>query len=384
MWNLTLTTLIATVIAALTANFVVPLVREFAHVLRAVDTPGGRKSHAGEIARLGGVAIVTGLVFGVGSAWLIQGAVPFEPVDLFATILGGGLVFLVGVVDDVVGISALKKLVIEVAAATLVVGMGWKFNVLGLPWLGDLQLGLWSGPVTVLWIVGVTNAINLLDGLDGLASGVVAIVAASFLVYALLQNNFFAVIVTSGMLGACLGFLPYNREPADIFMGDGGSLTLGFLLGVVSVHTALKAPAAVAILVPALALGVPLMDTILVMIVRFLERPKGRTFSRFLRMFHADRNHLHHLLESIVTQQRHAVRWIYAMVVISSGMALHVALTKKKELGLALIGVELVAVVLIRRVGMARRARTLARRQRQEILDHGGDAASSDSRSRQE
>ncbi|HEX2253255.1 MAG TPA: MraY family glycosyltransferase [Thermoanaerobaculia bacterium] len=359
-------------IAALVSNFVVPLVTEFAVALRAIDRPGGRKTHQEGVARLGGVGVFLGLLFGTGSVavleWVDWGS-PLPRQDLVALLLGLGMVFLVGLVDDVTGVSAWKKLLVQVIAAGLLVNLGlrWQFELLGLPGGGALELGPWSGPLTVLWIVGVTNAINLIDGLDGLASGVVAIIAGSFLIFALLLDSPFTVVLMAGIVGACLGFLPHNREPARIFLGDAGSLSLGFLLAAFSVQTSLKAPAAVAILVPLLALGVPVIDTLLVMLVRFLERPKGPMFRRFLRVFHADRNHLHHLLESVVTTRRGVVRWIYALVLASSVMALTVVLTKSTTLGIVLVVVEIVAVALVRELGMARRAGVMSRRRRLEL-----------------
>jgi len=278
-------------------------------------------------------------------------------------------------VDDLIGVSALKKLVVEILAATLVAYGGWQFDILGLPGM-EIHLGAFSGLITVLWIVGVTNAINLIDGLDGLAAGVVIIIAASFLVFSLVYQSPFAVALTAGIVGACVGFLPHNWEPARIFMGDAGSLTLGFLLASVSVFTAFKSPAAVAILVPVLALGVPVIDTLLVMMLRFLERPKGEFFHRFLRIFHADRNHLHHLLESLVTSRRQVVRWIYGMVVLSCLMAFSVAMTKRSGLGVLLLVVELVALVVVRYLGFARKARQLTLSQRREVAaEHHADAA---------
>jgi len=275
----------------------------------------------------------------------------------------------VGLIDDVIGASGLKKIGVEIIAAWLVVSMGWRFDVLGLPGGGELELdGVMGGVLTVVWIVGVTNAINLLDGLDGLAGGVAAIIAGSFLVYAWLQGDPFSVVLMAGIVGGCLGFLPHNWEPAAVFMGDAGSLTLGFLLAATSVQTSIKAPAAVAILVPVLALGVPVIDTVLVMVVRFLERPKGQLFSRFLRMFHADRNHLHHLLEEAVTSRRGVVRWIYVMVLISSTMALAVALTKQRGLGFILIVVEIVVIALVRQLGWARRARQISVEKRERLV----------------
>src|SRR6266446_2747975 len=143
-----------------------------------------------------------------------------------------------------------------------------------MPLWGNISLGFFGGLVTTVWIVGVTNAINLLDGLDGLAGGVAAIIASSLLVLACIQSNILMVMVTAAVVGACLGFLRHNWSPARIYMGDSGSLTLGFLLAVMSLHASLKDAAAVAILAPFLALGLPIIDTVLVMAVRFVEKPE--------------------------------------------------------------------------------------------------------------
>lgn len=343
-----------------------------AFAVKALDYPGHRKVHPTPVPRLGGLAIVLGLLLGTGSViFLMWGGwnQPIERQSLVALGLGTGLILLVGLVDDLIGVSALKKLAVECVAAGLVAHSGWQFHLLGYPG-GQIELGPLAGVVlTVLWIVGVTNAINLIDGLDGLASGVVAIIGASFMIYSIAYQSPFAVAVTAGIVGCCLGFLPHNREPARIFMGDAGSLTLGYLLGCLSVYTALKSPAAVAILVPLLALGVPVIDTVLVMIVRFLERPKGVFFRRFLRMFHADRNHLHHLLETLVVSKRDVVRWIYVMVVVSCSMALVVALSKQSGLGFVLLAVELAALIVVREFGFARKARQLSRARRRDLAD---------------
>src|SRR6201999_4462120 len=149
----------------------------------------------------------------------------------------------------------------------------------------------------------------------------------------------------------------HNWEPARIFMGDSGSLTLGFLLAAVSIHSSLKAPAAVAILVPILALGVPVIDTLLVMVVRFLDRAQGPLTSRFLRMFRADRNHLHHLLSRFSSRRSRIVGTIYVVVLGSCCMALLVATTGQSALGIALIVVEFTVILAMRHGGLARAAR---------------------------
>ncbi len=361
---------LAALIAGVVTSLLVPFVARIALVLHAVDYPGGRKSHPTAVPRLGGVAIGLGLACGPGALALINWhawSVHVGKNDLAAVLVGCGMMFLLGVVDDLVGVSTVNKLLVQVAAALLVVGIGWEFRAVGLP--GGMNLGLGAaGPVlTVVWIVGVTNAINLIDGLDGLASGVVAIIAASLLIYSFLQSSVFTMVLMAGVVGACMGFLRHNWAPAQIFLGDSGSLALGFMLAVASVHSSLKSSAAVAILVPILALGVPVMDTLLVMLVRFLERPKGRASNRVLRMFSADRNHLHHLMERHGASRRTIVRLIYLLVLLSCAMALLVGLSKSSGLGISLVLVEVGAIVVVRSLGFSRGARALAGQAREEM-----------------
>jgi len=360
----------AAFVAALATSLVVPPVTRLAVVLRALDHPGERKFQTGAVPRLGGVAIAIGLVLGGGAAavsqWGRLGAVVGRS-ELLALVFGTGVIFLVGVVDDLVGVSAFKKLLFQVVAAWPLVQVGWSFEVLRLPGLGQIDLGLFGGLVSLLWIVGVTNAINLIDGLDGLAGGVVTIISVSFLGYAILQGNPGTVILMAAVAGACIGFLRHNWEPARVFMGDSGSLTLGFLLAATAVHSSLKAPATVAILVPILALGVPVMDTLLVMMVRFLDRPKSAPADRFLRMFHADRKHLHHLLAHFGGKRSRIVGMIYAVVLSFCALALFVAVTGQTTLGVVLVALEFSVILTMRQLGMAMEARRLARLQREEI-----------------
>ncbi len=360
----------AAFVAALATNLMVPMVTRLAIALRALDHPGERRHQAGVVPRLGGVAIAFGIAFGVlvtiVTRWQQWGAGIGQD-ELMALVLGAGLVFLVGVVDDLVGVSAAKKFLFQILAAWMLVRVGWSFEVLRLPGVGEIDLGLFGGVVSLVWIVGVTNAINLIDGLDGLAGGVVTIISVSFLGYSILQGNPGTVILMAAVAGACVGFLRHNWEPARIFMGDSGSLTLGFLLAAVSLHSSLKAPAAVAILVPILALGEPVMDTLLVMAVRFLDRPKSAIADRCLRMFHADRQHLHHLLSHFGGRRSRIVAVIYAVVLSFCTLALVVAVTGETTLGVSLVALEFSVILAMRRAGLAMEARRLARLQREEI-----------------
>jgi UDP-GlcNAc:undecaprenyl-phosphate GlcNAc-1-phosphate transferase len=370
---------LAAVIAGFVTHIMVPLVTRVAPALKALDEPGGRHAHNGAVPRLGGVAVAFGLLFGAGAMALIMWRFWGPRVartDLFALLVGVSLVFLVGIVDDLVGVSVLSRFVIEIIAAGLMVASGWRFAAIAGPWSHDFNLGALSAVISVVWIVGVTNAVNLIDGLDGLASGVIAIIAGSFCVYAVMQENYFTVILMGGVLGTSLGFLRHNWEPAKIFLGDSGSLTLGYLLAVTSVHSSMKASAAVAILVPVLALGVPVIDTLLVMVLRFLARPQGRFAQRLLGMFKADRNHLHHLLEAWRGSHATVVRTIYTLVVVSCVGALLVAVTKSGVTGITIAVVELGAIIFVRRAGLAARARAIAAQKRTEVRQKIADVSS--------
>jgi len=371
MLEVALLALAAALIARVVTGAMVPFAAKLAFAVRAVDYPGGRKFHGSAIPRLGGVAVAVGLGFGAGTVALVrwtEWGVPVSSRELVALLIGSVMVFTVGLVDDIVGVSVAKKFLVEFAAAALIVWAGWRFTSLGLPGV-DLPLGALGGVLTVLWIVGVANAINLFDGLDGLAGGVVAIIAGSILVYSLVLDNHFTVILMGALAGACLGFLPHNWMPAKIFMGDAGSLLLGFILAAITVHSSLKSSAAVAILIPVLALGVPVMDTLVVMAVRFLERPKGHAVERLLRMFRADRNHVHHLMQRHGASRPTVVRMLYIFVLVSCTMALTVALTKSSGLGVTLVIVEAVAILLVRTLGFARSTRALADDQREELRE---------------
>jgi UDP-GlcNAc:undecaprenyl-phosphate/decaprenyl-phosphate GlcNAc-1-phosphate transferase len=360
----------AAVVAGLATNLMVAPVTRLAVALRALDHPGERKIQSTAVPRLGGVAIVMGLVLGAGGAavslWGRIGTAIGRD-ELLALAFGIGVVFLVGVIDDLVGVSASRKLFFQFVAAWPLVHLGWSFEVLRLPLIGQIDLGVFAAPVSLLWIVGVTNAINLLDGLDGLAGGVVTIISVSFLGLAIMQGNAGTVLLMAALAGACCGFLRHNWEPARIFMGDSGALTLGFLLATISVHNSLKARAAVAILVPILALGVPVMDTLMVMAVRFLDRPKSAPADRFLRMFHADRKHLHHLLAHFGGKRSRIVAAIYAVVLSFCVLALVVAVTGQTALGMGLVALEFLVILAMRRMGLTMEARRLARLQREEI-----------------
>src|SRR6266699_3913042 len=204
---------------------------------------------------------------------------------------------------------------------------------------------------------------------DGRSGGVAAIIATSLLIFAWIQGNALTVILMSAIVGACLGFLRHNWAPAKIYMGDSGSLTLGFLLAVMSLYASMKVAAAVAILVPILALGLPVIDTLLVMAVRFVEKPQGSLLRRFARMFQADRNHIHHLLARTAPGRKKIVLVIYFVAACFCAMALVVAVSRSAALGTALVVVEVLVVLLMRNLGVRGHARVLSLQQRQQVRE---------------
>ncbi len=344
--------LLIMVVSGLTTLLVVPWVKQLAISLGAVDHPGNRKLQPVPIPSLGGVAVFFGIGVGtvsgaVGGTWLRD--LPAEELLHFGA--AALIVFVLGVLDDLYDVSIFKKLLLEILAAWMVVRIGWQIGDVLLPIVGQVDLGRLAPLISLVWIVGVTNAINLLDGVDGLAGGTVAIIAVSLMLFTLQQGSLGTVIVTSAIAGACLGFLRYNWTPAKIYLGDSGSLTLGFLLASCSLHFSIKAPTTVAILVPILALGLPVIDTLLVMADRFLGRTGDSFHDRFVGMFKADRQHLHHLVLALTPKRARVVLALYGLVVAFCLMAFLVTVERNMWLGIGLLVIEVFAVILIRLAG---------------------------------
>jgi UDP-GlcNAc:undecaprenyl-phosphate GlcNAc-1-phosphate transferase len=364
--------LLATAIAFIVSSAALPLVKRISLAVRAVDYHEGRSDRPEAIPRLGGVAAVLGFCVGAGClAALRWGSWHAEitTTQLVAIPLAFFIVFVCGLLEDTIGLATFTRFLMQTAAALLVLKAGWSFGWIYLPFIGEVQLGIFTALLSLLWIVGVTNAINLLDGLDGLAGGVVAIIAASMLVFSLWREDYLTVLIMGAAVGGCLGFLRKNWAPAQIYLGDAGSLTLGFVLAVVSVRSSIKAPAAIAILVPVLALGLPVIDTLLVMMVRFTRKSRGSLARRFARMFRADHNHLHHLMVRLGPSRGRIVLVIYSVAICFCAMALLVAASRNVSLGFVLIGLEFVVIFSIRRMGLHADARRISQEQRNIVRE---------------
>lgn len=277
-----------------------PLVIKLAKKIGAMDVPkDDRRMHKKPIPRMGGLAIFVGAL----AAILI-----FIPLNsaMIGLLAGGSLMFLVGFVDDIKNLSAKIKLVFQIAGACILYGFGVRITFMGLPFIGyqDFSLPVVSFLLTLIWVVGITNTINLIDGLDGLAAGIAAIASASIAYTAFVNDQPLVGTATMALAGAALGFLPYNFNPAKIFMGDGGALFLGFMLAGLSIMGLTKGATLLVSFIPLFVLGIPIFDTVFAILRRIInKRP----------IMEADKGHLHHKIMEKGLGQRRTVILLYSM-----------------------------------------------------------------------
>ena len=289
--------LLLLVSSAVTSYLATIVVRHVAHSIGAFDHPGDRRHHEKTTARMGGLAII----FGFGFPLLLLAAnshaanlVSKNISYLCAVLAAGSLVVGLGVYDDVVGADAPRKFAAQFAAAAILVSFGFRFNSISLAgW--TLDLGIVGSLVSVIWIVGVINAMNFIDGIDSLATVISLTIAIAFAIIGFVRHDVFSLVMMTALAGSLIGFYPWNRPPAKIFMGDTGSLFIGLLLAAISIARPSKSPVALIIGGPMLALAVPVLDTLIVMKQRFAI-PGETVGLRITRMFNADRKHIHHIL----------------------------------------------------------------------------------------
>ncbi len=326
----------ALVVAGVLSYCATPLVKNLAYKVGAVDIPkDNRRMHKTPIPRLGGLAIFLAFLIAV---------LLFADIDrqMQGILLGAMMIVILGVMDDIMTLRALPKFLVQIAAAGVVVFHGCSIQFLSNPNVFSnmtyVNLGWLSTPVTILWIVAITNAVNFIDGLDGLAVGVSAISTLSLLVIALMVAETNVSLILAALLGACVGFIPYNKNPAKIFMGDTGATFLGFILACLSIQGLFKLYAIISFAVPFLILGVPIFD----ICFAFLRRiAKGQN------PMVADRGHVHHRLIDMGFNQKQAVAISYMLTAIL-GLAA-VLLTSSGELrALILIG----AVIIVGAIGL--------------------------------
>lgn len=297
--------LAALLVAALVALISTPVIRSLAFRIGAVDVPKDtRRMHDHPIPRMGGLAIFFGFILSV----LI-----FQPLtaELRGMLLGAVVIVILGILDDIFVLPAMPKFFVQIGAALIAVLHGNRIDFLSNPNVFSKnpfwELGWLAIPITVFWIVGITNAVNLIDGLDGLACGVSTISSMTMLVIALSVAEPDVAVLMAALSGACIGFLPYNLNPAKIFMGDTGSTFLGFVLAVVSIQGLFKYATIISFAVPFLMLGLPIFDTCFAIL---------RRVSHGQSPMKPDRGHIHHRLIDMGFTQKQAVAVLYVISAI--------------------------------------------------------------------
>lgn len=284
------------VICFIASVIITPLVKKAAIKIGALDQPNNRKVHTKLMPRLGGLAIYISFIIGL---LVLQ---PQNELTL-PIVIGSFLIILTGALDDLLQITPKAKLTGQIAAALVVVLAGIQLQHINLPLGGTLEFGIFSIPLTILWIVGITNAINLIDGLDGLAAGVSSIALITITGMAFFMGNIFVASLSLIVLGSTLGFLIYNFYPAKIFMGDTGSLFLGYIISVLAL-LGFKNITMISLVVPIIILGVPISDTIFAIIRRIVNKQP---------LSEADKSHLHHCLLRLGYSHRQTVLIIYGI-----------------------------------------------------------------------
>lgn len=384
---MTLTYAIIYIGSALVALAATPVVARLARALRMVDRPGARKVHTTPVPRVGGVVILLAMLattlpilmldqrladqIAGPAAPTVEGAsttatAPAEPLawtDLQRRVLillaASAFICLLGLIDDIRSLSAPIKLVAQIAAAVLLCYVGIRIERIGLAGWGTVEFGVWSWPITILWIVAITNAVNLIDGLDGLAAGISAITCGVITVFSLMTGQVVMIVLMLGLLGSLTGFLVFNFNPAKIFLGDSGSMFLGFVLASASVLSVTKTYAVIALAMPLLALGVPIFDTLFTMFRRTLDRRS---------VFAPDRGHIHHRLMDMGLKHRHAVIVMYIVTALAAGMGLLMTFTRNLGTVLVLAAALVPVLIVFRMVGAIRFREAITALQRNRAM----------------
>ena len=296
-----------------------PFAKKWAFKLNAVQYPRDRDIHNKPMPLMGGVAIVLGfLITSVIIAILMS---YLRSLEFLGFAIGAIIIAATGIADDVVEIKPITKFIMQLIASIIVVASGVRIELIVWPFTAYLQI--FSIPFTLFWIIGMTNAVNLIDGLDGLAAGVSAIGALALTVLCILSGSPLAVVLSATLAGSILGFLPRNFNPAEIFMGDTGALFIGYVLAVSSVMGVFKGYTLLAILVIFFALSVPIFDTVFAF---FRRMYKVRSISAWMD---GDRGHIHHRLMDSGFSHKQSVIILYALSLITSVISIVIALQNR-------------------------------------------------------
>ncbi|MCK8827680.1 undecaprenyl/decaprenyl-phosphate alpha-N-acetylglucosaminyl 1-phosphate transferase [Natroniella acetigena] len=315
-----------------------PVAKKVAYQVGAVDHPNQRKVHNGAMARFGGLAII--LSFLITSLLFLELSRQYQIV-----LLGAVIIVAIGIIDDIKGVKAKYKLVGQIVATIPLLAYNLQIDFISHPVTGLLFTGALAIPITILWVVGLVNAVNMIDGLDGLAGGVIVISALAIAIISFGQGNVVSSALAVILAGATLGFLKYNFNPAEIFMGDTGSMFLGYMLASISLVATAKSATAVTVLVPVIALGVPIFDTSFAVVRRLIN---GK------HPFRPDKEHLHHRFLSFGLNQKQTVLTIYLVTLIFGVSAVLLAKYESSMILLVVASILLVLFMWLKEFGIIR------------------------------
>jgi len=349
------------------ALVITPIVIRLARQLNIIDVPGMRHVHTQPVASIGGVAIILSMLPLTISVLFVSNVIGDALRDILpelsVLLSAAAFIFFVGLIDDIStkGLRASAKLLAQIAAAIAVCAVGIRIKSLAIAdWL-TLDFGWFSWLLTLLWIVGITNAVNLSDGLDGLAAGISAVACGVIAIFAVYTGQVVMAVLMLALVGSLTGFLFFNFSPARIFMGDCGSMFLGFTIASSSVLCSTKSPVLVGLALPVLALGIPIFDTLFSMLRRFLERRS---------IFAADRRHFHHRLVDLGLKQRHVVITIYMVTLLAAGLGMFMMVTRNSSSLIVFFCILLLLLFIFHAVGSVRLKETMAGLQRKYAISH--------------
>ena len=328
--------LIGFIMAFFVSLAITPLIRKLAFRIGAIDKPDARKVHSRIMPRLGGVAIYLAFTVVV---------VLMEPLSqkLVGLLIGGTIITIVGLVDDIRNVSPRVKLLGQIVAAGVLVAFGAKVNFITNPFGPLIYLYAFGIPLTIFWVVGVTNAVNLVDGLDGLAGGLSSIAAMTIAIISWHEGQTAAVLPAVVLCAGIAGFLKYNFYPAKIFMGDSGSLFLGYMLAGLSIIGLTKGAAVISVFVPVLIFGIPIFDTLFAILRRYINNKP---------IFEADKEHLHHRLLALGLSHRQTVFIIYGVSCFLGASAVFLTFLTTAQAFAVFVGITLIVFVAANSVGV--------------------------------
>ncbi len=339
-------TIITLFFASLFVSLVLtPIIRNLSLKLNLVDLPSGRKVHTTAISRVGGVGIFFTFILCIGLIYYTKTDIAIELFsdEKFYYLIGGGLlIFLTGLIDDVINLNAKIKLLFQIIAGSIAYYGGMVITTVTFPFIEHLSFGFLSYPVTIFWFLIIINAVNLIDGLDGLAAGVSLLVCLILTISGCMAQEFVAAAAFACLSGSILGFLRYNFNPATIFMGDSGSYFIGYMIAGLSLFGSIKSHTAVTIFITILALGIPLADTIIATLRRYMLGQK---------IFSPDKKHFHHRLLQLGFSHRNAVLFLYLITLILCLSAIAIVYLNNQRSAIVLLVIALSIIIGVRKLG---------------------------------